>query len=1078
MKSNLSHIETAVVSRSPGEAYGRLYSMHKYWSKKSSDVVAAYIKKYTNVGDIVLEPFCGSGVVACEAVRLNRRAIAIDINPMATFITRVTLTPVNLSRLQWAFRDLTTVCEDVVNRLFVTKCVNCGKDAVVEFVVRDGDVPIRIAYSCTCLHQRLFKEPNRSDRRLDNSFKKKRIPYWYPRGVRLPIIQRERFQYLHELFTKRNLIALSIILNAIEKIEDLKIQEVMKLTFTASLDKCSRLKPLSGPKTNPCPSLSEGWIAVRFYTPKLWQEVNPWHAFVRSFSRIYEGKKESNDKLKTANVGSIYDDLHTKSANVIIFNGSADTILNKKLPRRSVDYVLTDPPFGAHIQYLSLSTFWGTWLKFNFDYDKELVVNRYRSKTLEDYNFHLGQILKSIRRVVKPNRYVHIFFHDVRGPYLHNMLKLMAKSKIVPERVLHQPSPNSFGAAVRNIKKGGGKGHYGSYIVRGRVIDRAISIKKDSATRVLLRKKVAKASKFALEIREGSVSVGTLLHSIYQSLNGDEILMFAQYPVAKFLQDATSEFAIIKKDEVRLINSRKKNKHDIIEEIRTALLDANSLYISNSKKRGNIYQIRQHVLSRFQNEGITIDDIYHKEKDISSLEIRKHRKHRLLKLFRLLGKILNYKCSTTQKSDGIVWEVSCDVRISFKVTDEAILVKAVRTIQDTDIASEVGTIADVKFEKALLKWCQNNPTKKNEIRKHLNPMEEATFSNTRISPKHLRLKVLENKELCPDHYLITFQIAESQMREPPRPGQFFHVICDPDGGKTLTDSRKKRGYALTLRRPFSVHRIKYVNFDRRLLNTPTIIPYEIKDVIDRPISQIDILYKVVGQGTKNLSQVHPGRYLDVIGPIGNGFKIDKVDKAVIVAGGIGVAPLMALAERLRYLGSKIFLYFGALRLELLTPILSRSDSQELQKLLPTLSRSDSAVELGYANGTPAFRELINKEFKDIGTEWVRVCTEDAYLGESALVTDILERDIESGILPYSNITIYACGPPKMMEAVSTLARRYRISCQVLLEERMACGIGACFSCTCHVRDKNGNVERKRVCVDGPVFKSEEIQWRV
>ena len=442
------------------------------------------------------------------------------------------------------------------------------------------------------------------------------------------------------------------------------------------------------------------------------------------------------------------------------------------------------------------------------------------------------------------------------------------------------------------------------------------------------------------------------------------------------------------------------------------------------------------------------------EQDISELEEGKHRKCRLPKLLYLLGKALDYGCRLA--NDEVIWEADRHVRISFQVTDKEVLVSASRTMPKGNIASQVGTISDEKLEKALLKWCRNNPERGGTLVKRLNSIEELSLSPR--SPRHLLLKVVENRELCPEHYLITLQTPKGQNPEP-RPGQFFHVICDPDGEKTLTDNEEKRGYALTLRRPFSAHRISYADFDRRFLATPIAIPYEMKDVIKRPVSQIDILYRVVGKGTRDLSRVVSGRYLDVIGPIGNGFNTDRTDAAAIVAGGIGIAPLVALAERLRYLGSRVFLYFGAAKGELLRPVLSRADSV-----------------VGRGSDDCTLLDLINNEFEEIGAEPVRISTDDGSLGEKCLVTDMLEREIREGRLPVRNTTIYACGPSAMMQAVSILARRYGMACQVLLEERMACGIGACFSCTCDVRSKEGRPEKKRVCVDGPVFDSEGIIW--
>jgi dihydroorotate dehydrogenase electron transfer subunit len=196
--------------------------------------------------------------------------------------------------------------------------------------------------------------------------------------------------------------------------------------------------------------------------------------------------------------------------------------------------------------------------------------------------------------------------------------------------------------------------------------------------------------------------------------------------------------------------------------------------------------------------------------------------------------------------------------------------------------------------------------------------------------------------------------------------------------------------------------------------------------------------------------------------LGNGFKLDKLQDALIVAGGIGVAPLVALAERLRYFGNRVFLYLGALRKDL---------------ILPIFTRPDSVVETGYANGTREFLDLIRNEFREIGADDVKVCTDDGSLGEKGLVTEILESDFRSNAIPRNNIAIYACGPAKMMKAVSSLAGKYNLECQVLLEERMACGIGTCFSCTCHIRNVDGKIERKRVCADGPVFNAKEIIWQ-
>jgi dihydroorotate dehydrogenase electron transfer subunit len=203
-------------------------------------------------------------------------------------------------------------------------------------------------------------------------------------------------------------------------------------------------------------------------------------------------------------------------------------------------------------------------------------------------------------------------------------------------------------------------------------------------------------------------------------------------------------------------------------------------------------------------------------------------------------------------------------------------------------------------------------------------------------------------------------------------------------------------------------------------------------------------------------------HLDVIGPVGNGFDITKVKSAIIVAGGIGYAPLLLLAERLRYLNSEIYLYFGALSEELLRPI---------------VMRSDSSVDLTFADGTPELLRVIQEEFTDIGAKLVRVSTDDGSLGQEGFVTDLLVNDINRNMYRIEDSIIYGCGPASMLQKVSEIAGEHGFQCQLLLEERMACGIGACYSCTCRIKGPDNTVHKKRVCVDGPVFKAKEIVWQ-
>ncbi len=220
MKANPIHIDTGIQPGPSGVSFSPMYLMHKYWSKKPSEIIREYIKSYTAEGDIVLDPFGGYGTTAIEALRLGRRAIIIDLNPMSNFISRTVLEPVNLAHLQWAFQDIQEACQKRISELFVTKCPLCGDKGIIDFVVRDNDIPVQIAYTCKCSRKRLFKYPDDWDQEVDRKNLEMPIPYWYPANILLPPIHKERFKYFHELFTRRNLASLSIILHAIDSLSD------------------------------------------------------------------------------------------------------------------------------------------------------------------------------------------------------------------------------------------------------------------------------------------------------------------------------------------------------------------------------------------------------------------------------------------------------------------------------------------------------------------------------------------------------------------------------------------------------------------------------------------------------------------------------------------------------------------------------------------------------------------------------------------------------------------------------------------------------------------------------------------
>ncbi|CAH0346919.1 dihydroorotate dehydrogenase electron transfer subunit [Bacillus sp. CECT 9360] len=211
----------------------------------------------------------------------------------------------------------------------------------------------------------------------------------------------------------------------------------------------------------------------------------------------------------------------------------------------------------------------------------------------------------------------------------------------------------------------------------------------------------------------------------------------------------------------------------------------------------------------------------------------------------------------------------------------------------------------------------------------------------------------------------------------------------------------------------------------------------IDPLLRRPISissinlkekQFTMIYRAEGKGTRLLSHKRIEGSVDVLGPLGNGFPVSeaaKGDSVLLVGGGIGVPPLYELSKRLREKGISV------------------------------------THVLGFQTKENVFYE---EEFSALGETFV--VTNDGSYGAKGFVTDVI------GDLPGDFPVIYACGPTPMLRAVETAYSHKKLF--LSLEERMGCGIGACFACVCHTADDPTGHSYKKVCSDGPVFRAGEV----
>lgn len=431
----VSQINFALVA----QTHPPMYLMHKYWARKPHNVVAEYIQHYTNEGDIILDPFAGSGVTAIEAVRLGRKSIAIDLDPVATFITRMTALPINLKEFESSFKEIENDAKKKINELYKTKCIKCGNTGVTTHSVwqdkSDKEILTEVWYKCKCHNNTLKKKPGKEDFTTLEKIEKMKIPYWYPTTKlmynHLPFIKKEKRNAIDELFHKRELIALSILYNEIGKTKNKDIKDLLKFVFTSGVVFSSKLifnrSSVGGP----------GWNVHSYWVPPNRLIRNVWEFFEERYQKIYRGKEDSNNRIKDYKEAKSFEEL-INGKNIFIKTHNALELTDIIQPN-SIDYIFTDPPYGGAIQYFELSTLWASWLKNDLDYKDEITINKNQNKDFDYYHKMLKAAFSQMYTVLKPGKYLTVTFHSTDIGVWNSIIKAVVLAGFELEKILYQP---------------------------------------------------------------------------------------------------------------------------------------------------------------------------------------------------------------------------------------------------------------------------------------------------------------------------------------------------------------------------------------------------------------------------------------------------------------------------------------------------------------------------------------------------------------------------------------------------------------------------------------------------------------
>ncbi|MDR0410370.1 MAG: type I restriction enzyme HsdR N-terminal domain-containing protein [Treponema sp.] len=339
-------------------AVKRHFGVHGYFTRQSWDIVNAYIKHFSNKGDVVLDPFGGSGVTAVEAVLNGRRAVNVDINPMAVFIVQSLLAPINLSRLDEAY-----------NR-------------------------VRGIY--------IKNEPKTEDE-IEKILKK------YPGPKNLALPKGSDVETVPELFSRKQLAQLALLKSIIKKEKDKNIRDTLMLVFSGMITKIN-LTYHTATAQRGDNIVSGNASPFQYYRYRI-APIPRKLELLKYLDIRYKKIRAAKEEIRMTYSLNTHREFETIFENAQIVKGTATDL--SFLGNESVDYIYTDPPYGKKIPYLDLSTMWNAWLDADVteqDYENEAIEGGEHYKTKKRYNELMAKSIKEMYRVLKFDRWLSFVF--------------------------------------------------------------------------------------------------------------------------------------------------------------------------------------------------------------------------------------------------------------------------------------------------------------------------------------------------------------------------------------------------------------------------------------------------------------------------------------------------------------------------------------------------------------------------------------------------------------------------------------------------------------------------------------------
>jgi 16S rRNA G966 N2-methylase RsmD len=496
-----------------------IYTAMKYWGKKPHNIWREYIQRYTPEKGIYLDPFVGSAMSAFEAVKAGRKVIAFDLNPLTSFIIEVISSDFYKDAFEEAAQEIKLEIQkdSIYQKYFHTVCRKCGsKKAIVQNYKWNNNTLYELGIVCPdCAKEekkknpyigknelnklsRYLTKPNSQEQLLAKNLYKININNWHPtdqfhksQSFTASFKANIGGNIFSDLWTKRNLYILSRIFNLILKNKSNNLKKQLLFAFIQTLHLCTKMNiPRTERGNRP---FSTSWGRSAYICSKRQMEMNPLAEFYGncigkqsvesslSKAQEYLGKKPKLLYIDESNKSN-------RSKNYDIKYGIIDiNTITDYIDEESIDFIMTDPPYGGLVQYLDLSSIWLIWLekynkKYKPNYEAEITVNN-ETQNMEIYRIKFQKALKNLYKILKKEGKIVFTFHNKKIEIWNAFLNAIPLAGFKIEKVIHQQNrrtgesnvANPYGtsasdfyircikAPVTNLKKD--KGEFTNFIV-------------------------------------------------------------------------------------------------------------------------------------------------------------------------------------------------------------------------------------------------------------------------------------------------------------------------------------------------------------------------------------------------------------------------------------------------------------------------------------------------------------------------------------------------------------------------------------------------------------------------------------